>query len=65
MRQPLTGVESIYADIIMDRLRVLGYKFTRRRVLPRLYDYRQGLEQMSASADWVLDKLAGELRLKQ
>ena len=65
MRQPLTGVESIYADIILDRMRILGYKFTRRRVLPKLYDYRQSLEQMSKAQDWMLDKLAGELRLRQ
>ena len=65
MRQPLSGVESIYADIILDRLRILGYKFVRRRVLPKLYDYRASLEGLSAAQDWMLDKLAGELRLKQ
>jgi hypothetical protein len=65
MRQLISGVESIYADIIIDRLRGLGYKFERRRVMPKLYDYRGTLEELSSCEDWFLDKLAGELRLRQ
>jgi hypothetical protein len=65
MRQPLTGTERIYADILLDRLKVLGYKFERRRVLPKLYGYRAALEELSGATDFFVDRLAGELGLKQ
>lgn len=65
MRQPLTGTERIYADILLDRLQVLGYKFERRRVLPKLFGYRAALEELSGATDFFVDQLAGELGLKQ
>jgi hypothetical protein len=65
MRQPLTGPQRIYADILLDRFKVLGYKFERRRLLPKLYAFRGSLEEISGATDWFVDKLAGELGLKQ
>jgi hypothetical protein len=65
MRQPLTGTERIYADILLDRLKVLGYKFERRRVLPKLYGYRAVLEELSGATDCFVDHLAEELGLRQ
>jgi len=69
MRQPLTGTERIYADIIMDRLRGLGYRFERRRIMPELSssatEQGESLQGLSAAEDRVLDRVAGKLRLKQ
>ena len=36
MKQPLTGHDRIHADIIIERIRELGFRFERRRLLQRI-----------------------------
>ena len=66
MKQPLTGTERIYADIIMDRIRVLGYRFERRKLLTKISLLQpERLEWLSAAPDYSLDREAEHWGLKQ
>ena len=63
MKQPLTGQDRIHADIIIERIRELGFRFERRRLLQRITEDASAqkiqLEGMAMAPDQLLERHDG------
>ena len=53
MKQPLTGHDRIHADIIIERIRELGFRFERRRLLQRITEEASVQKRRSARRSWL------------